>query len=271
MEVFRRREFKYRIDERTYDALMERVCQRLTHDAYHRGGKSVTICNVYYDTPGDDLIRASIEKPAYKEKLRMRAYGIPAMGDEVFVEIKKKVDGVVGKRRIALPLHTAERYLQGRCSLALTGREAQIDKEIGCLLGRYDIIPAVYLAYDRVAWYDREDDGLRVTFDRDIRARRDRLCLAEGDDGRPLLPEGEILMEIKAQGGMPLWLARALSETGIRRCSFSKYGTEFMQKISAERGETAACSIPFFQPTPRQAQPLYPLQPSLAQSARRSS
>lgn len=269
MDVFRRREMKYLMTPRQYEGLLEDISHRLVYDDFHRDGKSVTICNVYYDTPHDILIRASLDKPMYKEKIRLRAYGVPAMEDNVYVEIKKKVDGIVGKRRISLALAEAQAYLRGEYLPELQGREGQIDREIRQFLARYAISPAVYIAYDRVAWYGREDDGLRVTFDRNIRTRRDRLSLADGDEGETLLSNGEILMEIKAQGGMPLWLARALSEHQIRRVSFSKYGAEFKRKIQREKED--AC----FRPSLRQIrQPIpsrYPPAMSLRQSVQRSS
>ena len=88
---FRRYEKKYFLSPRQQEQLLQRIAPYIKEDAFD----SYTICNIYYDTPDWRLIRASLEKPAYKEKLRVRSYGVPTETDRVFVELKRKFDGVV--------------------------------------------------------------------------------------------------------------------------------------------------------------------------------
>ncbi|GAB6179692.1 polyphosphate polymerase domain-containing protein [Desulfotomaculum defluvii] len=216
--VFQRYEKKYLMDERQYQALIKFLHGKMTSNEYGRH----TICNIYFDTPDFRLIRASIEKPVYKEKIRLRSYGVPKKEDTVFIELKKKYKGIVYKRRVSITLWEAEQYLLRRSKLQ---KPSQILKEIDCFLDFYQPInPKIYLAYDRIAMCSSENPDLRITFDTNIRWRENVLDLAKGVWGSPLLEAGQHLMEIKIPGAMPIWLSRGLSELGIFPTSYSKYG-----------------------------------------------
>ena len=216
--VFQRYEKKYLMDEQQYQDLTKFLQGKMISNEYGRH----TICNIYFDTPDYRLIRASIEKPVYKEKLRLRSYGVPKKEDTVFVELKKKYKGVVYKRRVPLTLREAEQYLLQEKKLH---KPSQILKEIDCFLDFYQpIIPMVYLAYERLAMCSNENPDLRITFDNNIRWRQSILDLARGVWGSPLLEAGQHLMEIKIPGAMPIWLSRGLSDLGIFPTSYSKYG-----------------------------------------------
>ena len=198
-EIFERIEKKYFLSELQYGVLMRLMESHMEIDEY---GKS-TICNIYYDTPDFELIRTSIGKPVYKEKLRLRSYGIPDDMDKVFIEIKKKYDGVVYKRRIQLPYKEAGKYLDhGIRPESMVNK--QILKELDYFKGFYNVKPVVYIAYDRIAVHGKEDTSLRITFDQNIRFRQEDLDLALGDAGKLLFHHNEILMEVKAPGAYPL-------------------------------------------------------------------
>lgn len=191
--------------------------------AIDRYGRS-TICNIYYDTPNFRLIRESLDKPVYKEKLRLRSYGPAGAEDTVFMELKKKYKNVVYKRRIALPLAQATARLAGEQPLP----DSQIGREIAYALDFYQQLePAVYLSYERQAFCQRDGGGLRLTLDENICYRRQALTLASGPWGKPILPPGQVLMELKTAGGLPLWMVQALSQNRVYKTSFSKYGSAY--------------------------------------------
>lgn len=235
--VFNRLEKKYILRGGQVSALEAVLFSRLQPDSY---GPS-TVCSLYYDTPDRLLIRRSLEKPVYKEKLRLRSYGVPDSGSRVFIELKKKYKGVVYKRRIGMTCAEAMRYIEtGERSCEKT----QILSEIDRFRSFYELTPAAFVACDRVALVGRDeagDSGLRITLDKRIRCRSDDLTLTAGDHGRLILPPEDCLMEIKALGGMPLWLCSALSEHGIFPASFSKYGTFYALSVSGALAQT-----PFF-------------------------
>lgn len=214
--TFERVEKKYLLTPAQLDALAPMLHRHMQIDQYGRH----TICNVYYDTPDYRLIRTSLQKPVYKEKLRLRSYGVPGPGDTVFVELKKKYRGVVYKRRTALELTAAERWLAGDGPAP----EGQIAREIEYFQSLYRTGPAVFLAYDRAAMFGRQDPDLRLTLDENIRWRTDALALSAGDRGSPLSVQGLYLMEVKLPGVMPLWLAHGLAQMEAAPVSFSKYG-----------------------------------------------
>ena len=221
--VFNRYEKKYLMPEEVCRALRLRLLPHMKEDEYGRH----TICNLYYDTADDLLIRRSIEKPAYKEKLRLRSYGVPGLDSTVFLEIKKKCEKVVNKRRIQLTLQEAYDFVEEGI---YPGRDSQIAREIDFFLQRYPLARGLYLAYDRVALFGREDHDFRVTFDENIRYRRRLMGLENGDAGELLLPEGWHLMETKIMGASPLWFTRILSELRIYPVSFSKYGNIYKKE-----------------------------------------
>lgn len=218
--IFRRVEKKYRLTPAQRAALLQEVSAHLTPDAHGRS----TICSLYLDTPEHLIIRNSIEAKVYKEKLRLRSYGTPAPDDHVFLEIKKKYKGVVYKRRENLTLQEAMAYIGG----GLKPVESQIMSEIDYAMRFYrQPQPAMLIAYEREAYFDRDLPSLRLTFDTNVRYRETDLHLDHGHHGTLLLPPETILMEIKTDGAMPLWLAQALSRCGILPTSFSKYGTAY--------------------------------------------
>lgn len=219
--TFERRELKYRITDAQRAALEAAFGARMVPDEH---GES-TICNIYYDTADYRLIRASLEKPAYKEKLRLRSYDVTEPGGEVFLELKKKYKGIVYKRRITLPEDAAGEFIAGRAPL---GEHGQIGREIEYFTAFYaPLLPAVHLSYERSAWFSREDRDLRITFDKNIRFRQEDVSLTLPAGGRRILPEGELLMEIKAAAAIPLWLVSELDTLGIYQSTFSKYGEAY--------------------------------------------
>ncbi|MEE0741732.1 MAG: polyphosphate polymerase domain-containing protein [Emergencia sp.] len=225
---FARCEKKYLIGEETYRKLIGQIYGKLEYDQYEK----YKICNIYFDTPEFDLIRHSVEKPLYKEKLRLRSYGIPGVGDTVFLEIKKKFDGIVYKRRICLPYsETIESLRLSSLYGGENGGENQIAREIGWFLRRYALKPVLYLSYDRLAMRGAEEKDLRITFDTNVTWRTENLALADGDYGQVKLPEGQYIMEIKTSGGLPLWLTRALAQLKIYPASYSKYGTIYKEEL----------------------------------------
>ena len=222
--TFQRFEKKYLLTQAQYAALLDGMSPYLQPDEYGH----YTICNIYYDTDNYQLIRASLDKPVYKEKLRMRSYGVPSDGDNVFVELKKKFDGVVYKRRVVMEVSQAVDYLSGA---ARPHQEGQICHEIDWFLKSYRPRPQVFIAYDRSALAGIENGELRVTFDTNLRWRDKDLDLRLGDAGQPILPQDRILMEIKIPGTAPVWLGHLLSRNGVFPTSFSKYGACYRQNL----------------------------------------
>lgn len=233
-KIFQRYEIKYMVTDSQRDAIIRDMSFRMTPDPH---GKS-TICNIYYDTPDYRLIRRSLEKPAYKEKFRVRSYGKCGENDKVFLELKKKYNGVVYKRRISLAEADCMSYLEGRAPLP---EDSQIGREIDYFRNFYKgLAPRVYLSYDREAFYDAGDDSFRVTFDRNIRYRENDLSLTEEPGGRLILSEGFSLMEIKTGGAIPLWFVDIISKYRVNKANFSKYGTAYqiILKEKLERDES---------------------------------
>lgn len=258
IEVFNRYENKFLIDIEVYHRIEEKLRQHMELDEYNKKHDFYTISNIYYDTKDNYLIRNSLSKPKYKEKLRLRAYGVPQNDAKVFLEIKKKVCGLVNKRRTTLKLNEAYDFVNTGIKPELKEyMNQQVLNEIEYILRIYDLEPKLYLAYDRKALFGKESRDLRITFDTNIRTRRYDLKLESGDHGQHLLESGQWLMEVKAQNAIPLWLSKMLSDYGIFSTSFSKYGKEYQRMLLENRkmkGDLDICLKQYStqpQPVPR--------------------
>lgn len=255
IEVFNRYEKKFLIDEATYTKLTRQLSDYMEADQFSKDREFYNISNIYYDTPTNDLIRNSIEKPVYKEKLRLRSYGVPDLEDEVFLEIKKKYRGMVNKRRTAITLKDAYDYVETKVlSNPKPDSNKQIIREIDFFLNRYQIEPKLYLSYDRRAYFVSYDSDFRITFDTNIKTRRYDLRLENGSYGEDLLEKGGWLMEVKIMKAAPLWFTKILSDCKVYGTSFSKYGTEYKRMVQSkiEKGEWELCLNPYYQQQQKQ-------------------
>ncbi|MCD8348073.1 MAG: polyphosphate polymerase domain-containing protein [Lachnospiraceae bacterium] len=222
---FQRYEKKFLLTPEQYGEILPILQERMDEEVYGIH----TVCSVYYDTPTYDLIRTSIDAPVYKEKFRLRSYGVPGRDDYIYAEIKKKCNGIVYKRRVEGHPDEIQEFLDGKRSLPHDG---QIQREIQWFLQSYRPMPKVFIGYERRAFLGRQEADLRVTFDWNIRWRSSGLNLMYGDEGKPILPDERIVMEIKIAYAMPLWLSELLSEHRIYPHSFSKYGTCYQRYIA---------------------------------------
>lgn len=234
-EIFKRYEKKYMLNGFQYEKLMRELRKWMYEDDYgqHR------ISNIYFDTPDYDLIRQSIEKPIYKEKVRMRCYGTVTEDSIVFLEIKKKYDGIVYKRRVSMKLHEAKDYFEKGIRPNVN---KQIMQEIDYAFMRYNLQPRAYVAYDRTAFIGNENSDLRVTFDRRISCRNQNLSLEQSGPDIHLLDSDQVLMEVKIPGAMPMWMCHLFSELAIYPVSYSKYGTYYKKQLYHEvENRTTMC------------------------------
>lgn len=223
--IFKRYEKKYLLDKEKYLSVLQKISNKTIPDKYG----DCDVCNIYYDTPDFRIIRASIQKPVYKEKLRLRCYGTPSQDSKCFLELKKKFKGIVYKRRISTEYEEVFQYLNGE---NIEIKSSQIKNEIDyfCQINP-KIEPKINIFYKRKAFYDKADKNIRITFDRDLLYRTYDLDLKKGIYGESIIPNDVYIMEIKTLGAMPLWLCEILDELKIYPTSFSKYGTAYLKML----------------------------------------
>lgn len=235
--VFQRYEIKYLITQTQKDLILRGIEPYMVLDEYGR----TTIRNIYFDTMDYRLVRRSIERPVFKEKLRIRSYGQAAPESMVFVELKRKCRGTVYKRRLPLCEERAMKWIQDACPC---GSDTQISHEIDYFLSYYGTLrPTVFLSYEREAYRSLNGDSFRVTFDDTILCRETDLSLKAEVYGTPLLGDGLILMEIKCAGGIPLWMTGVLSKEHIYKTSYSKYGVAYQKLIWPRPETTKECAV----------------------------
>lgn len=217
---FKRHEVKYLITINQYINLMNYLSDKVEKDVFYKS----TIYNVYYDTDNFELIRKSIERPIYKEKLRIRSYDKPTLDSSVYVELKKKYDHIVYKRREKI----AYKYVLNNSFLE--GAETQIYKEIKYFNDFYGgLTPKMFLSYEREAYYFKTDKQIRITFDTNIKYHTENVNLLPSISDIKLLSNNLVLMELKVPFSIPYDLAKYLSSEKIFKRPFSKYGTAYKQ------------------------------------------
>lgn len=227
IEVFNRREIKYLISDAQKKELEKLLSIYMNPDPYNKDGQTYTICNLYLDTSSDELIIKSLEKPVYKEKIRLRSYGTINLEDNCYLELKKKFNGIVNKRRTTLTLEQAYEYFENKTKPENPKMNLQVFGEIDYAMKLYQPVPKVFISYERLAYFSKEDSDFRLTLDTNIISRRSDLRLESPVYGNQLLQKDQWLMEAKAFKSFPLWFVKFLSANKIYNTSFSKYGTEY--------------------------------------------
>ena len=230
IKSFKRYEKKFLINESQYNELIPKLLDYMNPDKYCQNNNTYSIYNIYYDTENNDVIRHSISKPYYKEKLRLRSYKVPtSKDDKVFLELKKKINGIVSKRRLSLTLGEAYEFLYNQKRPDVKDYiDNQVLNEIDYYLSKTKVYPKVFIAYERNAFFCKNNPDFRVTFDSKVLTRRNHLLLEKGSFGEDVVGSGRYLMEVKILGSIPLWFTRILSELKIYPTHFSKYGNEDM-------------------------------------------
>lgn len=234
IKAFKRYETKYFVTPEQYEIICAQLQNYMLYDEFCVNGDSYMIYNLYFDTENDEIIRHSLDKPYYKEKLRLRSYNMHTSGEDmVFLELKKKISGIVAKRRAYMTYSQAMDFIgTGKIPQTDNYQDRQVVAEIEDFLKRNPVSPKVYISYERVAFFDKDNREFRVSFDKNILTRRTKVNLMDGDYGSELLADDRCLMEIKCAGQLPLWLCHTLSEMKIYRTSFSKYGTEYKRYVA---------------------------------------
>ena len=225
-----RREKKYLLTREQGAVLQNTISRYIKPDRFG----VYLVQNLYYDTEDWDVIRASIEKPPFREKLRLRCYGLPNDDGDFFLELKKQYEGLVYKRRVAVPVKA---LYNGKVREIIPNNPSQISRELQFYLNANAVFERIFISYNRSAFAAEDDSALRITFDTDIRFRTDRLDFKRPNEGLSILPHNVMVMEVKTPGAVPLWLARTLSENEIYPVRFSKYRVCYTEYIFKQAGK----------------------------------
>lgn len=221
--VFKRVEQKYILSREQYELLQDMVNSRFNKDKYYES----KIYNLYFDNDNNDLVINSIEKPIYKEKIRLRSYGeVKSDNDIVYLEMKQKYKSVVYKRRVMMTLWEYNNYISRGI---IPKRDGQIMKEIDYYINYYKLKSNVFVAYDRLSYYSKEDVNFRMTFDNNLRYRLGNLNLCDDENDRKYFDDDVYIMEVKSMDSLPLWFVDVMSKNQIYPGSFSKVGNIYMK------------------------------------------
>lgn len=234
IKTFKRFELKYQLNEDQYKAFLNGILPYVNADPYCIDGKTYGLYNIYCDDNNYSVIRHSVSKPPFKEKLRLRSYyAHPSPEDKVFVELKKKADGCVNKRRVTVSYADALSLLEtGKGVRTGDYLNDRVMEEIEQFIKQSGVSPKAFIAYDRAAYFLKDNKKIRITFDTNVRGGPFEL----GEKGtRPLVDDGIYLMEVKIEDHIPLWMVKLMSENKIFRRGFSKYGAYFEKYIIPER------------------------------------
>lgn len=243
--TFNRYEKKFILNKEQISLIKEELSPYVKQDI-HSSNSYYTICNVYYDTVEDEIIKKSVSKPVFKEKLRLRCYGDTGPKDIVYLEMKKKFNGFVNKRRTLITIEEANNLIyQKIMPIRKNYHNLQVLNEIYYYVLNKQLIPKISISYDREAYYAKDDDSLRITFDFNILTRRENVFIGRDGLDQELLDDESYIMEVKTNKAIPLWLTHILTKYNIYSNSFSKYGTEFYEHLIHNRKEDESCLNPY--------------------------
>lgn len=212
--IIDRFEIKYLLNKCDYNLLINKMKDFLVKDKYFKE----TIYNIYFDSDDYILINRSLDKPIYKEKIRMRSYDKTNDSTNIFLEIKKKYIKNSNKRRVVI---SYKDYLDYINYGIIPKCDKQIMNEIDYCFKRYKLKPKIKILYDRLAYCLKGDDTFRITFDTNIRYSNDNMDFNNDDN---ILFMSDYIMEIKTFSGIPLWLNKILNNLDIYPTSYSKVG-----------------------------------------------
>ena len=219
--IFERIEQKYILNENEYLIIKKYLNEYFVRDKYFESN----IYNIYFDNDNYDLIINSLEKPIYKEKVRLRSYNTFKNTDILFLEIKTKYKNKVYKRRVELTKDEFDKYINND----ILPNRSQIMKEIDYRLKYYKLKPKILVAYDRKSYLSKESNDFRITFDSNLRYRFDNLYLDDCNN-KKFFNEDKYIMEVKSLNALPLWFVKILNENKIYPTSFSKVGSIYMEE-----------------------------------------
>lgn len=232
IKTFQRYELKYLIDKTQFQKLLPLLKEQMNFDKFCKGDKNYNIYNIYFDNSKNEIIQKSLSKPFYKEKLRLRSYEVPTESTTVFLELKKKIGNSVIKRRAVMKYNQALDFLKNKDTSMFKGLDKIVLEEIKKHIDRYNVKPKVNIQYERIAFFDKTDEDIRVSFDNNIFTSRELLNMEKLEKESNLLDENKFIMEIKCKGAIPIWLCKILSNLKIYKTSFSKYGNEYKKFIN---------------------------------------
>ena len=225
--IIDRMEQKYFVSFDKYNKLMKLINNKLVKDKYF----SERIYNIYFDNDEYEFMTKSLDKPLYKEKVRLRSYETKDKNSNVFLEIKKKFQGHGNKRRVVINYNEAKDYIDNKI---IPNTNKQIMGELDYTFKKNNLKPKISLTYDRLSYAFKEDESYRVTFDTNIRYSNKKVDLVDLDDEYCLFNDGYI-MEVKTLKGYPSWFIKALNELKLYPVSYSKVGEAY--KELKERNE----------------------------------
>lgn len=239
IEVFTRREQKYLITTKQYNELLKRIDHRMRPDLNGIDGR-YTITSLYFDNADHQIYFETKNKLKFRQKLRLRVYDNTDIYGSSFFEVKQKHKNVVNKRRMVIPLIEAYRYLTNDPSEPLEAYETsnmQVLREIDNFRTLYNLKPEMIISYDRHALHDIDDPDLRITFDLNLRCRKDDLYLENGPQGENFIDPDLIVLEVKVNHSVPLWLARILQDLNCEQRGASKFCTS-VEHLNKENQST---------------------------------
>jgi SPX domain protein involved in polyphosphate accumulation len=225
MDIFHRIEQKYVLNKNEYEKMIKELNKYTIHDKYYES----SICSVYFDDDNYDLIINSIDSPLYKEKVRLRSYGVIDDNGKVFLELKKKYKGVTYKKRVTMTLNEFWNYYEK--SIIPKSCDNLSMKEIDYCFNKYRLKPKMFISYDRYSYLDKENNNIRITFDYNIKYRDKHLNLDSNKYLEDIIEDDIYIMEIKTRDSIPIWFTKILSNLKLYPSGYSKYKEAYLRTL----------------------------------------
>lgn len=235
-----RYERKYLVPNTHLDALRKRIIPFMHFDSHalekENGVHQYTVRSIYYDTPSFNSLYEKWEGLEVRKKLRIRGYDMCEADSPVFLEVKRKRGNRISKTRAQVPFGKLDEYLTmglpiGESSV-LSGQHETDAKRFLFNMHRYAYRPVNLIVYDREPFMGKFEPGLRITFDKNIKARMWPLVKElYSDTGLTMVWKDSFVLEVKYGGEqMPSWIRSVIQEYSLRHEALSKFAVPFSEK-----------------------------------------
>lgn len=223
---FNRWELKYVVKCRARDALLPIIQGHMSPDREGRPDGVYRVTSLYWDTQDYHSYRAKLDGINFRRKLRIRRYGaLETQCAAAMVEIKQRINRATQKRRVSLSYAEAFALCEGTMPARVGElRDRQVAEEVVFLSGAQQLRPACVVSYERRAFVGSAyEPGLRITFDRDLCVGQPGGGLGPLRGARRFLPADVLILEVKSNEVVPLWVSRMLAAEGCALVRYSKY------------------------------------------------
>ena len=217
-----RYELKYLLNYDDYFNVKCKILPFVRKDFYTRNSNrhKYFIKSLYFDNYNYLILNDKLEGEKNRIKLRFRCYNdIKSMNKFIRVEIKKRYGEIIKKDSTNIDLYTYENFMQNKL---FSDNDNLILKQFNIYINKYSLNPCINIEYFREVFESKIDKNLRLSFDHNTKSSKSKDLFPQSVPIK-FANTDLIVMEIKINKQIPLWLNKIINENSLNNVTHSKY------------------------------------------------